>query len=549
MTGLMIFLGLLGTFWGLLLTVSSVGDVINSMSVGSGDINALFEQLKSGLARPLKGMGTAFSSSMLGLAGALVLGFLDLTAGQAQNRFFNELEEWLAGITRLASGVLGDEGEGSVPVYVQALLEQTAENMENLQRILARGEDGRNQANQAVVGLTERIATLSDTMRTSQQLMLRIAEGQQAIVPALARVAEQRAPDGGHEDIMRAHLRNIELYPATPAHRIRARPRPEHRGAAQRHPRPDPHHRRPGRGPAAMTTGVQGLRPWRVQGRALVPRAKPRQPGTYMAYRDERQLNAWPGYVDALSTLLMVIIFVLLVFVLAQAFLSVALSGRDQALDRLNRQMAELSDMLALERGRTAELRLSLAQVNRDLQTAGAARDDLAQQLAALQGERDKLTADRDALKTERDRLSARLADAALQTQAAQARAEELTGKLAEAEKRGEALTQEAAAAAAPLAEARRQLAEASRQSDATAQEQARLAEQVRTLTALRDDLEKQAHDAAANAATEAQAARRGDRAGGRGKAAGRFGARADGAAEPAARRIAGAAGGAAEGA
>ncbi len=212
MTGLMIFLGLLGTFWGLLLTVSSVSDVINSMSVGSGDINALFEQLKSGLARPLKGMGTAFSSSMLGLAGALVLGFLDLTAGQAQNRFFNELEEWLAGITRLASGVLGNEGEGSVPVYVQALLEQTAENMENLQFILARGEDGRNQANQAVVGLTERIATLSDTMRASQQLMLRIAESQQAIVPALARVGERRDPDSGHDEIMRAHLRNIELY-------------------------------------------------------------------------------------------------------------------------------------------------------------------------------------------------------------------------------------------------------------------------------------------------------------------------------------------------
>jgi hypothetical protein len=212
MTGLLIFLGLLGTFWGLLLTVSSVGDVIGSMSVGSGDVNALFEQLKSGLAKPLKGMGTAFSSSMLGLSGALVLGFLDLTAGQAQNRFFNELEEWLAGLTRLSSGVLGNEGEGSVPVYVQALLEQTAENMENLQYILARGEDGRNQANQAVVGLTERIATLSDTMRTNQQLMLRIAEGQQAMVPALARLGERRGPEDGHEEIVRAHLRNIELY-------------------------------------------------------------------------------------------------------------------------------------------------------------------------------------------------------------------------------------------------------------------------------------------------------------------------------------------------
>jgi len=211
MVGLLIFLGLLGTFWGLLLTVSSVGDVINSMSVGSGDINALFEQLKSGLARPLKGMGTAFSSSMLGLAGALVLGFLDLTAGQAQNRFFNELEEWLAGITRVSSGVLGGgEGEGSVPVYVQALLEQTAENMENLQRILARGEDGRREANAAVLGLTERIATLSDSMRANQQLMLRIAETQQALAPALQRLGERR--EGGHDDAARAHLRNIELY-------------------------------------------------------------------------------------------------------------------------------------------------------------------------------------------------------------------------------------------------------------------------------------------------------------------------------------------------
>jgi len=211
MVGLLIFLGLLGTFWGLLLTVRSVGDVIGSMSVGSGDINALFEQLKAGLARPLRGMGTAFSSSMLGLAGALVLGFLDLTAGQAQNRFFNELEEWLAGLTRLSSGVLGAEGEGSVPVYVQALLEQTAENMEGLQRILARGEEGRREANQAVVALTERIATLSDSMRANQQLMLRVAETQQALGPALQRLGERRA-EGGFDEVSRGHLRNIELY-------------------------------------------------------------------------------------------------------------------------------------------------------------------------------------------------------------------------------------------------------------------------------------------------------------------------------------------------
>jgi hypothetical protein len=209
MTGLLIFLGLLGTFWGLLKTIGAVSDVIGSMSVGSGDLNALFEQLKSGLAKPLAGMGTAFSASMFGLSGALVLGFLDLTAGQAQNRFFNELEEWLAGLTRLSSGILS-EGETPVPVYVQALLEQTAENMENLQHILQRGEDTRTQTNQAVMMLTDHISMLAETMRTNQQLMLRVAEAQSAIGPTLQRISEQRYSQG--DDVARAHLRNIELY-------------------------------------------------------------------------------------------------------------------------------------------------------------------------------------------------------------------------------------------------------------------------------------------------------------------------------------------------
>lgn len=214
MTGLLIFLGLLGTFWGLLLTIASVSDVIGGMSVGSGDLNQLFNQLKIGLAQPLKGMGTAFSSSMLGLAGALVLGFLDLTAGQAQNRFYNELEEWLAGITRLSSGVLGDaggEGGGSVPAYVQALLEQTAENLESLQRILARGEEGRAQTAQAMTTLTERLSVLTDQMRASQTLMLRVAEQQAQLGPVLQRLADvQGAPTA--DEVVRGHLRNTEIY-------------------------------------------------------------------------------------------------------------------------------------------------------------------------------------------------------------------------------------------------------------------------------------------------------------------------------------------------
>jgi hypothetical protein len=212
MIGLLIFLGLLGTFWGLLLTIGSISDVIANMSVGSGDLNQLFNQLKAGLAQPLRGMGTAFSASMLGLAGALVLGFLDLSAGQAQTRFYNELEEWLAGITRLSSGVLGSEGEGgSVPAYVQALLEQTAENLEGLQRTLERGEESRSATTQALNTLTERLAVLADQMRAGQSLMMRVAEQQSALGPVLQRLGDAQAR-GGLDEQSRAHLRNMEVY-------------------------------------------------------------------------------------------------------------------------------------------------------------------------------------------------------------------------------------------------------------------------------------------------------------------------------------------------
>ena len=112
LTGLLVFLGLLGTFWGLLETVSSVGAVISGLSV-QGDAAVVFDDLKRGLGEPLSGMGIAFSSSLFGLAGSLVLGFLDLQAGQAQNRFYNELEDWLSG-TVADARIEGDEGDFAV---------------------------------------------------------------------------------------------------------------------------------------------------------------------------------------------------------------------------------------------------------------------------------------------------------------------------------------------------------------------------------------------------------------------------------------------------
>ncbi len=104
LVGLLVFLGLLGTFWGLLETIQSVSGAIATLGQNGGEGGAVFDELKNGLAKPLKGMGTAFSSSLLGLSGSLILGFLELQASHAHNRFYNELEEWLSGITELTPG-------------------------------------------------------------------------------------------------------------------------------------------------------------------------------------------------------------------------------------------------------------------------------------------------------------------------------------------------------------------------------------------------------------------------------------------------------------
>lgn len=213
--GLLIFLGLLGTFWGLLDTVASIRGVISSLSIGSGDVNTVFSDLKSGLNAPLSGMGTAFSSSLFGLGGSLVLGFLDLQGGQAQNHFFTQLEDWLSSLTRLSSGILPGDGDHGVPAYVQALLEQTAESLENLQVTLARGEEGRISSNTTMVVLVEKLGTLTDHMQTEQALMMQLAESQTELKNILARLADRVGHSAtGMDEATRTHIRNLDVYVA-----------------------------------------------------------------------------------------------------------------------------------------------------------------------------------------------------------------------------------------------------------------------------------------------------------------------------------------------
>ncbi|MCP1836321.1 hypothetical protein J2R76_004661 [Bradyrhizobium sp. USDA 4532] len=164
MTGLLVFLGLLGTFWGLIETVGSVGKVIDGLKVG-GDSGALFDTLKEGLAAPLGGMGISFSSSLFGLAGSLILGFLDLQSSQAQNRFYTDLEDWLAGTVR---GISGDEAGDSGDM-------QGA--IDRLRTALEEGGGGRSTT-AAMANLAEAIQGLVAHMRTEQQMIREWADGQ-----------------------------------------------------------------------------------------------------------------------------------------------------------------------------------------------------------------------------------------------------------------------------------------------------------------------------------------------------------------------------------
>ncbi|MEC9177063.1 MAG: flagellar motor protein MotA [Pseudomonadota bacterium] len=207
--GLLIFLGLLGTFWGLLTTVGAVAQVIGNLSIESGNLVDVFANLKAGLESPLAGMATAFSSSLFGLAGSLILGFLDLQLGQAQNRFYNELEEWLSSLTRLSSGggVLAD-GEVSATAYQQALLEQTGESLDKLQRIMSRNEDERRQSASNMVQLSERIARVADLLEVQNASLTDIATSQSEVARTVARLGDM--PSQTRDEVSRTHLRNIE---------------------------------------------------------------------------------------------------------------------------------------------------------------------------------------------------------------------------------------------------------------------------------------------------------------------------------------------------
>ncbi len=205
LVGLLIFLGLLGTFWGLLVTIRSVGEIIGGMSGGTDPV-AMFEALKLSLDKPLGGMATSFSTSLFGLAGSLIVGFLDLQSGHAQNRFYNELEEWLSNITRLPSGMSGD-GEGGVPAYVQALLEQTAESIERMQRSAVETERERRASVEQLAELNGQLTRLSDLIARESRDLSTLSATQEDLRGLIRQIAQQPAQGQQFSEDLRAELR------------------------------------------------------------------------------------------------------------------------------------------------------------------------------------------------------------------------------------------------------------------------------------------------------------------------------------------------------
>lgn len=215
LTGLLVFLGLLGTFWGLLETVSSIGSVIGALQVGP-DVGSIFEDMKSGLAAPLGGMGTAFSSSLFGLSGSLVLGFLDLQAGQAQNRFYTDLEDWLSTTVRDLDDaprdrVLAADREAAprvptapakVPAAAPMALPPPVLDLDPLVSAMGRlektmTEAGSQRVTTALAQLAESLQGLVTHMRSEQALLKQMIEQQQAQQDQMRRLLSRIEDDAG----------------------------------------------------------------------------------------------------------------------------------------------------------------------------------------------------------------------------------------------------------------------------------------------------------------------------------------------------------------
>lgn len=205
---LLIFLGLLGTFWGLSITVPLVVATIRELApAGGGDASAIFERLVSNLGEQMRGLGTAFASSLLGLAGSLILGFLEILSGQAQNRFYRELEEALSQITRIGR----DEGEGAS--FLAEALERNFETLEDVARQMGASEHRSVVANDKLESAAGSLAVVAERMLADQDAVRELAASQDGLRLALVDATERnKGVMGGMDEATRLRIANLDRH-------------------------------------------------------------------------------------------------------------------------------------------------------------------------------------------------------------------------------------------------------------------------------------------------------------------------------------------------
>lgn len=207
----LIFLGLLGTFYGLATTVPALVETIRSLNPGEGETGAdIFARLQAGLEAQLGGMGTAFSSSLLGLAGSLVIGLLELFVGHGQNRFYRELEEWLSTITRVGFASGDEGGAGADQNMIAGVIDNLAEQMEALQVMFTQSDISRSQIDMRMGELTGAITRLAGRLedQTGTNALIRVAAGQEQLVSILS---QNNGGDNGMDPESRMRLRSIDV--------------------------------------------------------------------------------------------------------------------------------------------------------------------------------------------------------------------------------------------------------------------------------------------------------------------------------------------------
>jgi hypothetical protein len=206
----LILLGLLGTFWGLLQTVSGIGSVIGELNVGDGDLKMVFDTFKEGLRTPLVGMGISFSASLFGLASSLILGFYDLTTGRVQNRLCEDLEDWMTSPHAASIEESATITTAVAPArYQEAFIQNLSEQLERLQKVFRQQEQSRESERASVRALTEGVSAIDDHLKSQQNVLIKLTEIQQQVSPVLTRLNDKLG--GANQETIEEHTRRIDL--------------------------------------------------------------------------------------------------------------------------------------------------------------------------------------------------------------------------------------------------------------------------------------------------------------------------------------------------